>query len=114
MSTREHKLALHALHWSVFCLSRWQPQDGEQQVPLLMACNISSDAPGDYNITLSITNSAGLTTSLNRTITVLADCLPGEKWCADKVGKRFGTYLGCHPYMPCICSSLHSVSSAYN
>jgi hypothetical protein len=54
-------------------------------VPILLACGIQSDAPGDYNITFSVTNSAGLSASTRRRITIKAVCPSGEALCADKV-----------------------------
>ncbi len=54
-------------------------------VPVLLACNISTKVPGDYNITYSVTNSAGLTSETWRTLTVMGICPAGERLCADLV-----------------------------
>lgn len=67
------------------CTCRWRPQGNQRAVPVLLACGIQSDVPGDYNITFSVTNSAGLSASTRRRITIKAVCPSGEALCADKV-----------------------------
>lgn len=54
-------------------------------MPLLLACGINSSAPGDYNITFSITNSAGRRAAVLRKVKVKAVCHEGEQLCDDKV-----------------------------
>jgi len=55
-------------------------------VPVLLACNIPSDQPGEYNISFSVSNSAGLSASVSRRLVIKAACPEGEKLCSDKVG----------------------------
>jgi hypothetical protein len=64
---------------------RWQPLKGQKAVPLLLACGINSSTPGDYNITFSITNSAGRRGVVLRQLKIKAVCPEGEQLCADKV-----------------------------
>jgi len=52
---------------------------------VLLACNVSADTPGDYNLTFSVTNSAGLTASIVRKLTIKAVCPEGESLCPDQV-----------------------------
>jgi hypothetical protein len=69
-------------------MHRWRPQGNQRPVPVLLACGIQNDTPGDYNITFSVTNSAGLSASTRRRITIKAVCPPGEALCADKVSRQ--------------------------
>jgi hypothetical protein len=68
-------------------LHRWQPRNGQKAVPLLLACGIDGSVPGDYNITFSITNSAGRRAVVRRQLKVKAVCPEGEQLCEDKVGR---------------------------
>jgi hypothetical protein len=54
-------------------------------VPLLLACGINGSAPGDYNITFSVTNSAGRRAVVKRQLKVKAVCPEGEQLCDDQV-----------------------------
>jgi hypothetical protein len=65
------------------------PPDRQQSIPILLACNISTSVPGSYNLTYSVTNSAGRSASTWRTLTVTSVCPRGERLCADQV--RGGT-----------------------
>lgn len=67
------------------CCCRWRPAGNQRSVPVLLACNISSSLPGDYNITFSVTNSAGLSASVVRRVTIKAACPEGEALCPDQV-----------------------------
>lgn len=64
---------------------RWRPQANQKAVPIMLACGIHNDDPGDYNITYSVTNSAGLTASVKRHLTIKAVCPNGETLCSDQV-----------------------------
>ncbi len=50
-----------------------------------VACKINTFVPGYYNITYSVTNSAGLTASVNRTLFVQSVCPSGQTLCSDQV-----------------------------
>ena len=67
------------------CCCRWRPAGNQRSVPVLLACNISSSLPGDYSITFSVTNSAGLSASVVRRLTIKAACPEGEALCPDQV-----------------------------
>ncbi|PNW72097.1 hypothetical protein CHLRE_16g682550v5 [Chlamydomonas reinhardtii] len=62
-----------------------RPPTGASPVPILIACGISTAAPGAYNITYVVTNSRGVAGSTWRQLTVRAGCLPGEALCPDRV-----------------------------
>jgi hypothetical protein len=61
------------------------PPPGQQSIPILLACNISTLVPGSYNLSYSVTNSAGRVASTWRTLTVTSMCPTGERLCADRV-----------------------------
>eukprot|EP00775_Hariotina_reticulata_P011535 gene11535-11678_t len=67
------------------CGSRWWAAVHQRAVPLLLACNITADTPGDYNLTFSVTNSAGLTSRVVRRLIIKAICPEGELLCPNKV-----------------------------
>eukprot|EP00798_Chlamydomonas_sp_ICE-L_P008501 gene8501-4860_t len=50
-------------------------------VPILLACNITIRYPGTFTIDFSVTNSAGLTSRVERTLVVESVCLPGARLC---------------------------------
>lgn len=73
----------------MFC--RWQATvRGQRLVPVLLACNIKADEPGEYNITFSVTSSSGLSASASRKLVIKAACPEGEKLCPDKVSQQGG------------------------
>lgn len=80
---------------SVLCLClthRWRAASKSQRlVPVLLACAINPEQPGEHTITFSVTSSSGLSASVARRLTIKAACPEGEKLCADKV---------------CVCSAL--------
>ena len=61
------------------------PPAGQQRIPVLLACNISTLVPGAYNLTYTVANSAGRTASTWRTLTVTSVCPKGERLCSDRV-----------------------------
>jgi hypothetical protein len=65
---------------------RWWSPSYQRAVPLLLACKITGDTPGEYNLTFSVTNSAGLTSRIVRRLIIKAVCPEGESLCSDKVG----------------------------
>lgn len=74
------------------CFCRWQASSkGQRLVPVLLACGIKPDEPGEYNITFSVTSSSGLSASVNRRLTIKAACPPGEKLCSDKASASSAT-----------------------
>ena len=52
----------------------------------LAGCNISTAAPGQRNITFSVTDSLGRRAVANRTLVVQQQCTAGERRCSDQVG----------------------------
>jgi len=48
----------------------------------LLPCNLDTGRPGKVNITFSVTNDAGLTSAVNRTIVIAPICGNGERLCA--------------------------------
>lgn len=86
----EHVCTATYLYASVLCpiavLCRWKAASSSQRLaPLLLACGVPAGQPGEYNITFSITNSAGLTASVVRKLVVKAACPQSEFLCPDKV-----------------------------
>ncbi len=57
-------------------------------MPIMLACNISADIPDTYQIAFSITSSTGLSSSVNRTLTILPSCPPGEIVCSGKASHQ--------------------------
>lgn len=55
-------------------------------MPVLLACGIKPDKPGDYAIVFSVTSSSGLSANVSRSLVIKAACPEGEKLCPDKVG----------------------------
>lgn len=53
--------------------------------PVLLACGIDPQQPGEYNITFTATSSTGLSASVHRRLIIKAACPEGEKLCPDKV-----------------------------
>ena len=51
----------------------------------LRACNLDTSTPGNLTVAYSVTNSAGLSAGVNRTITVQIVCAVGEHVCNNKV-----------------------------
>ena len=52
---------------------------------ILQACNIPAGVPGQYTVTYSVANSAGLGASTLRHLTVMPICPAGERLCSDMV-----------------------------
>lgn len=67
------------------CGSQWQTSGGVRAVPVLMACGINGDVPGEYNLLFTAINTAGLTNSVTRRLVIKAKCPAGETLCGDKV-----------------------------
>jgi hypothetical protein len=68
------------------CGNRWRPASaGARVVPIALACNVSMATPGEYQVNFTVTNSAGLTAFVTRTLRVKAVCPSGESLCDDKV-----------------------------
>lgn len=61
---------------------------------MLLACSIPPEVPGDYSITFSVVNSAGLVATVRRSITIKAVCPSGESLCPDKVSTLSATIAG--------------------
>lgn len=59
-----------------------------EAIPILIACDISSSVPGDYNITYSVSNSKGASVATWRLLTVKSICASGERLCSDRVSRR--------------------------
>jgi hypothetical protein len=57
----------------------------DRLVPLLLACNVSAEVPGQYPLVFTATNSAGLGARVVRQLVVKAVCPIGEALCQDKV-----------------------------
>jgi len=51
----------------------------------IAACNYDMDEAGVYTITFTVTNSQGLSASVNRTLVVEPVCPAGETLCSNKV-----------------------------
>lgn len=51
----------------------------------IAACNYDMDEAGVYIITFTVTNSQGLSASVNRTLVVEPVCAAGETLCSNKV-----------------------------
>ncbi|KAK3267920.1 hypothetical protein CYMTET_23548 [Cymbomonas tetramitiformis] len=51
----------------------------------LTGCGIDPDIPGKYAVVFTVTNSAGLSATVTRNVTVLAACPTGEELCSDGV-----------------------------
>ncbi|KAK3250934.1 hypothetical protein CYMTET_39709 [Cymbomonas tetramitiformis] len=51
----------------------------------LTGCGIDPDIPGKYVVVFTVTNSAGLSATVTRNVTVLATCPTGEELCSDGV-----------------------------
>jgi hypothetical protein len=54
-------------------------------VPIHIACGINLTAPGSYNINFSVSNSAGQSAAVSRTLVVSSVCDIGEFLCSDQV-----------------------------
>lgn len=67
------------------CCCSWVPPAGQRPIPLALACGIPITTPGAYNITFSVTNSAGATASVTRQMTIVGACGAGAALCPDKV-----------------------------
>lgn len=99
-----NKVVMCLLHVCVrVCGNIWKPPSNQKPVPVLLACAVDLNTPGDYKLTFSVTNSAGLTSAVSRVITVKAVCLQGESLCSDQVTTR-----------NFVCSQTHSRSLAAN
>eukprot|EP00798_Chlamydomonas_sp_ICE-L_P008465 gene8465-4909_t len=59
-------------------------------VPILLACNITTRYPGIFTIKFSVTNSAGFTSRVERTLVVESVCLPGSRLCNNLVDCSVG------------------------
>ncbi|PNH08676.1 hypothetical protein TSOC_004773, partial [Tetrabaena socialis] len=88
------------------CGQPFLPPAGQAQVPLLLGCNISNLLAGEYNITYSVTNSAGRTASTWRQLVIASVCPAGERLCADKVTcANYANDLGCDSALDTISGS---------
>eukprot|EP00879_Flechtneria_rotunda_P033240 GHRR01036794.1.p1 GENE.GHRR01036794.1~~GHRR01036794.1.p1 ORF type:complete len:1082 (+),score=385.26 GHRR01036794.1:389-3247(+) len=68
------------------CGNRWRPLYSSQRpVPITLACNVTDKYPGEYNLTFTVANSAGMTANVSRLLIVKAVCSSGERLCPDKV-----------------------------
>ena len=67
------------------CGSPWRAAGGVRLAPVLLACGVNGSVPGEYNVTFTATNSAGLSASVTRAVTIRARCPVGEALCPDKV-----------------------------
>lgn len=56
----------------------------QQLAPILLACNVSTDVPGLYDIAFSVENSAGFSAAASRSLIVLSICPAGERLCPDR------------------------------
>ena len=65
------------------------------------ACNYDMDEAGVYIITFTVTNSQGLSASVNRTLVVEPVCPAGETLCSNKVK----CFLYCL-YLSCLSSAV--------
>ncbi|EFJ47854.1 hypothetical protein VOLCADRAFT_91478 [Volvox carteri f. nagariensis] len=75
------------------CGQPFRPVAGDKQVPVMLACRISPDMPGNFNLTYSVRNSAGVYASTWRQLTIRPVCPPGERLCDDRLGaERDGGY----------------------
>ena len=92
MSATSHSVAPQAP--SIDCLRtsldgnchRFRPEPpSAPAVPISYACKVNTTQPGEYLVTLSVTNSAGLTAYVTRTLVVLPACSLDEHLCEDKV-----------------------------
>jgi hypothetical protein len=54
-------------------------------VPIHIACGINLTAPGSYMIEFSVSNSAGQSAAVSRTLVVSSVCDIGEFLCSDQV-----------------------------
>lgn len=99
------------------CDCRYTVPPGTRAVPIALACNVSTAIPGSYRLTYTATNSAGLTSAVNRTLIVRTSCPAGEAVCEDKVSQGgravhqpFGQH--CRPagiqYQPCRHAQMHA------
>eukprot|EP00798_Chlamydomonas_sp_ICE-L_P030221 gene30221-35209_t len=61
------------------------PRSTSPLVPILLACNIITRYPGTFTIKFSVTNSAGFTSRVERTLVVESVCLPGSRLCNNLV-----------------------------
>lgn len=52
----------------------------------IKGCNYDMSQAGVYTIVFSVTNSQGLSASVNRTLAVQPICPPGQTLCSDQVG----------------------------
>jgi hypothetical protein len=78
------------------CGQPFQAAAAKELVPLLLACNVSSSIPGEYNITYAVANSARRSAATWRTLVVVAVCPPGEHRCADRVREWGSAWLKRH------------------
>lgn len=67
------------------CGAPLRPAASTRPVPLLLACNITTDVPGTYQLNFTVTNSARATANVSRAIRVVSLCSPGEVLCPDRV-----------------------------
>jgi hypothetical protein len=97
-STAGHALLLDAFYWCSHCVPlahsflllcpRWRPRvASDRLVPLLLACGVPPDVPGQYPLVFSVTDSAGLSTRVVRQLVIRPACTAGERVCEDKVRK---------------------------
>ncbi|KXZ41637.1 hypothetical protein GPECTOR_350g101 [Gonium pectorale] len=56
---------------------------GQTLLPLALACNASTSTPGTYTLDFTVANSAGVTSSATRILTVTPACPVGEQLCPD-------------------------------
>ncbi len=67
------------------CGVPFRTQAGQRPVPLLLACNISTDTPGTYTLDFTVTNSARRSANVSLTLRVVSICPAGEVLCSDRV-----------------------------
>ena len=67
------------------CGQPFIPSGNQKLIPVLLACNISTLISGYYPITYSVTNQAGFTANVTRSLVVQQVCQAGERLCNDLV-----------------------------
>ena len=81
--------------------------------PVSLACNITTNIPGIYQVNFNITNSARMMSSVLRTVIVQAVCNSGEHLCDDLVSHRLSNDdLVSHRLSNGIRNDLHHGQSA--
>lgn len=57
-------------------------------MPLMLACGVAADVPGQYQLVFTVTNSAGLSARVVRQLVIKPACPAGEALCDDKVSSE--------------------------